>query len=336
MRKIYEQSFIILALSLLKGIGAIFIKQSLTTVNNSYSYWSGNTTEQSLTQLLALLSKKYSKSEIQDAIAKSEGILSECELQNIGFTSILYKNYPQKLLTLKDPPPIIFYKGNFSLLEENIVTILGTRKPNKTGKIIAERIGKHFSSQKWVICNGLANGIDTDSIRYQDKYSFAKVVGVVGSGLAQSALRSIPKQSVENIEFILENDGLVISEIPPLKRQDTFSSVKSCRIQAGLGGGLILVQSSLKGGSWFTVKAAVELNIPLGVIYPVKTDIHSDDYGANRKIIEEGIKGLHEFVELNNIKYPPSSKVIILYSKESYPEFELALRKQEKIFAYSY
>ncbi len=57
------------------------------------------------------------------------------------------------------------------------------------------------------------------------------------------------------------------------QKQDRFSVIKSCRIQAGLGDGLILIQSSVDGGSRFTVKAAIELNRLLGVIYPVKTDM---------------------------------------------------------------
>jgi predicted Rossmann fold nucleotide-binding protein DprA/Smf involved in DNA uptake len=109
------------------------------------------------------------------------------------------------------------------------------------------------------------------------------------------------------------------------QKQDRFSVIKSCRIQAGLGDGLILIQSSVDGGSRFTVKAAIELNRLLGVIYPVKTDMHRDDYGANKKIIEDGLRGLNEFVESKNSKNS-NSKIIVLLSKESYPEFESALK----------
>lgn len=144
----------------------------------------------------------------------------------------------------------------------------------------------------------------------------------------------MPKQSVANIEDILANDGLVISEMPPLKKQDTFSVVKSCRIQAGVGTGLILIQSSISGGSRFTVKAAVESNRPLGVIYPVKKDIECDDYGANRKIIEEGVEGLNKFVDLKNMKgFNP--KIVVLFSKNSYPEFESTLKSRNQVFDFN-
>jgi DNA processing protein len=332
MKSTSEPSFIVLALSLLKGVGATFIKKSLVTIQCSHRYWCGAIPDESLTKLLALRGKKYSSSEIKEAVSKAEDILAECESHQIRFMSLVDANYPKKLLELKDPPPVLFFIGNSSLLDRDAVTIIGTRKPNETGKVIAERIGRYFSSRGWIICNGLADGIDTFSILDRENYCFAKVIGVVGSGLAKPSFRSLPKQSVANIEHILMNGGIVVSEMPPLKKQDTFSVVKSCRIQAGFGAGLILVQSSIDGGSRFTVKAAVESNRPLGVIYPVKTDIHRDDYSANRKIIEYGVGGLSEFVELKNSKRS-SPKIVVLSSKESYPEFESTIENSSQDFA---
>lgn len=329
MNEISELSFVILILSQLKGIGATFIKKYLGTISHEHYHWADSTTEKSITNLLALTNKNYSPLEIKEAISKAEDILAECESNQIGFTSIAEKNYPRKLLEIKDPPPVLFFIGNLSLLNRDAITIIGTRKPNDNGKIIAERIGKHFASRGWVICNGLADGIDTFSILDQDKFCFAQVVGVVGSGLTRSAFRSLPKQSITNIDLILDRDGLVISEMPPSKKQDTFSVVKSCRIQAGIGIGLILVQSSLDGGSKFTVKAAVDSDRPLGVVYPVKLDINLDDYTANRKIIESGVRGLGEFVELNKNK-SSHSKIVILSGKDSYPEFESALEQSNQ------
>lgn len=332
MKSTSDISFIILALSLLKGIGSTFIKKNLATIKDSQSYWVSTSYHHSLTQLLVLLSKKYSFSDIQEAIFKTENILSECEENKIDFTSVIDKKYPNKLFDLKDPPPILFYVGNLSLLNKEVVTIIGTRKPSETGKIIAERVGKYFSSKGWVICNGLANGIDTYSILEKESSCFAKVIGVIGSGLAKTSFHSLPKQSIINIERILSDDGLVISEMPPLKKQDTFSVVKSCRIQAGIGAGLILIQSSINGGSRFTVKAAVESNKPLGIVSPIKKDMQCDDYSANIKIIEEGVKGLHEFADIKNCKFS-SSKIVILSDKNSYPEFESVIDNSSQLIA---
>ncbi len=332
---LFQSNVIILALSLLKGIGSTFIKKNLLTIKNQQIYKSSLSIEQNLTKLVKLLNKKYSLLEVEEAISKAKDIISECNSQQIGMISIIDDNYPKRLLELSDPPSIIYYLGNLSLLSLNIITVIGTRKPNEHGKIIAERIGKYFYSQGWGICNGLADGIDTFAIRQNQDYYLNNVVGVVGCGLNTSSFRSLPKQSVLNIDNILMNNGVVISEMPPMKRQDTFSVIKSCRIQAGLGSGLILIQSSTNGGSRFTIKAAFESNKPIGVVHPIKMDIERDDYSANKKIIENGIKGFSECIELKNInKY--SSKICILTSKESYPQFESVIETKEKVLAINY
>ena len=331
MKYACEVSFVILVLSQLKGIGAAFIKKNLSSIRQSHR-WACSTPAKSTENFLALTNKKYSSSEIQEAVSKAEDILAECESNQIGFMSIFDENYPKKLIEIKDPPPILFFLGNLSLLKIDAVTIIGTRKPNDSGKIIAERVGKYFALKGWAICNGLADGIDTFSILDQEKFCFAKVIGVVGSGLSSSAFRSLPKQSVANIDHILCSGGLVLSEMPPSKKQDTFSVVKSCRIQAGIGIGLILIQSSLDGGSKFTVKAAVDSSRPLGIVCPIKSDINREDYAANRRIIEGGIKGLGEFVELKN-GTSSNPKIVVLSSKDSYPEFESELKRSNQVFA---
>lgn len=329
MKSSVDFSFTILSLSLLKGIGATFIKKHLAVIKQSPCHSYSQNAPECLKKLLSLTSKKYPFSEIQEAVSKAEDILSECEAHQIKFISLVDEDYPQKLFELSDPPPILFLVGNSSLLKRDAVTIIGTRKPNRNGQVIAERVGNYFASKGWSICNGLADGIDTFAIKSESGSCLTEVIGVVGSGLDSSSFRSLPKQSVINIERVLESDGLIVSEMPPFKKQNTFSVVKSCRIQAGLSSGLILIQSSIEGGSRFTVKAAIDSNRPLGVIYPVKADVHQNDYGANRIIIEGGLQGLSEFVGLKNGKNS-SPKVVVLSGKESYPEFEEALKSASK------
>ncbi len=59
-------------------------------------------------------------------------------------------------------------------------------------------------------------------------------------------------------------------------------------------------------------------------------DIERDDYGANKKIIENGITGLKECVELkNNNNF--NSEIFTLTTKESYPEFEAIVEGKEKV-----
>jgi len=67
----------------------------------------------------------------------------------------------------------------------------------------------------------------------------------------------------ENAEQVLQNNGLLISEEQYIdKKADKFSIIKSCRIQAGIPQGLLLIQSSMDGGSRFAAKAFCRLRRP--------------------------------------------------------------------------
>lgn len=57
---VFQSNVIILALSLLKGIGATFIKKNLLTIKKKDIYESSFSVEANLTKLIRLLNKKYS------------------------------------------------------------------------------------------------------------------------------------------------------------------------------------------------------------------------------------------------------------------------------------
>lgn len=119
--------------------------------------------------------------------------------------------------------------------------------------------------------------------------------------------------------------------MPPNKKEDTFSVVKSCRIQAGISNGLILVQSSLDGGSRFTTKTFTETQRPIAIINPIPSEFELPTYNANKEIILNGKKGLSKFTETKEEKIQ-TSKIFVIKSKDDYTEFEnLMINKTKSI-----
>src|SRR5690606_14441229 len=114
----------------------------------------------------------------------------------------------------------------------------------------------------------------------------------LAGGLNYNSSKTLLKSTAVNADKILENNGLIISEMPIHKKEDAFSVVKSCRIQAGMSHGLLLVQSSLTGGSKYTVKAFAEHNRPLAVINPIGDADALQFYEANIEIIHNSRKGI--------------------------------------------
>ncbi len=312
---------IILVLSFIKGNGPAFFKKNRLL----FRRLNGVSVMDNVRQFLEMSNKTPHTDEIEAAIQQGENVLGECENNGIEVLSIGDDNYPTLLLDLKDPPPIIYYKGHLNNLE-NAVTIIGTREPNKNGEIIAERLAGYFSQNNWSICNGLAEGIDTFSIKSNNKY-FSRTIGVLGGGLNYSNGKTLLKNTAKNADKILENGGILLSEMQPSKKEDTFSVIKSCRIQAGIGQGLILVQSSVNGGSKYAIKAFTELDRPLGFVYPVKQDYEIESYSANKLLAEKGIEGLAEITNIKKDKIAVK-KFFAIKGREDYLLYESLLAEQ--------
>jgi DNA processing protein len=315
----------IIALSSLKGIGPAFIKK----VVSQNTFESNNLIEE-IRDITFSNNKPFDDDSIFDAIENAKEIIFKCREENITIIEFTSNDYPLLLKEIKDPPSVIYCKGNLDLLYNKTVCIIGTREPNHNAIKISERIGAFYSNSNWAICNGLAEGVDNFSIKSNDKI-YNNVIGILAGGLNYNNKKTLLKKTAENAKKTVESGGLLISEMPPDKKEDTFTVVKSCRIQAGLSNGLILIQSSLNGGSRFTTKSFCETQRPIAVINPVNADFDLPTYDANKEIILNSKKGLSKFTELKEDKIQ-ISKIFVIKSKDNYTEFEnLMISRKKKI-----
>ncbi|MDI9312811.1 MAG: DNA-processing protein DprA [Limnohabitans sp.] len=313
----------IIALSALKGIGPAFVKKVV-----SNSTFESTILIQEIKEITTANNKPFDDDTIYEAVESAKEIIYNCKEEGISIIELTNSNYPRLLKEIKDPPSVIYCKGNLDLLYNKTVCIIGTREPNDNAVKISERIGLFYSNTSWAICNGLAEGVDNFSIKSNDKIH-NKVIGILAGGLNYNTKKTLLKKTAENAEKTIESGGLLISEMPPGKKEDTFTIVKSCKIQAGLSNGLILIQSSLDGGSRFTTKSFCETQRPIAVINPVQADFDLPSYNANKEIILNSKKGLSKFTELKEDKIQ-TSKIFVIKSKDDYTEFENLMTNRQK------
>ena len=183
------------------------------------------------------------------------------------------KEYPKRLLDLRYPPLVLFFKGDLSLLNEECIAIVGSRKPCDYALKATERLAQ--SADGKVIVSGLAKGIDAAAHRHA-----FKTIGVLGCGIE----RIYPESNRSLIEKIARQ-GLVISEypgnVPPLAFHFPFRN----RIIAALSSRVYIMQSALRSGTMTTVNEALELGKDIRVLpYPI-----FDECGINNNhLIYEG------------------------------------------------
>lgn len=290
---------------MLNGVGSAFIKKNIQLIKLKIDS----------IEELCKMNEKFNLLDLEKNINYADKIIDDCKELNIQIITILNEEYPKSLIELKDPPPILYLKGNHALLNKAIA-IIGTRNSTDLGNKIAARVALYFSNN-WSICNGLVDGIDKHSIMFENKV-FSNVIGVLSGGLnfdytCSKITRELAKQ-------VLDNAGLLVSEQEPFKKEDQFSGSKASRIQAGLSKAMILVQSTKNGGSKYTIKAFSTLFRPLAVIYFGNNSEfqHSENFEANRIIIEKGKKGIMEICDIKKIDNISISKIIRIEKNEDY------------------
>jgi DNA processing protein len=153
--------------------------------------------------------------------------------------------YPSVLRAIADAPPVIFARGNLSVLELLPgVAVVGTRKASPHGLLISERIAEHLSSQGWVVVSGLALGIDAKA-HEGAILGGTPTVAVLAHGLEKAQ----PPTNQPLAQRILDAGGLWISEhhvgVPAKPNHFVWRN----RIQVGLSCASIIVEGEEQSGS---------------------------------------------------------------------------------------
>ncbi|WP_083429779.1 DNA-processing protein DprA [Rickettsiella grylli] len=160
--------------------------------------------------------------------------------------------YPSLLNEIADPPLILFMKGEVSILQRQMLAIVGARSPTPTGREIAYQLANELTEQGFVIISGLAKGID-GAAHQGALFDKAATIAVLGSGIEciyPSCHRALANE-------IVEKGGLLISEFFPNTSPKANYFPRRNRIISGLSLGVIVVEASLRSGSLITARYAL-------------------------------------------------------------------------------
>jgi DNA processing protein len=204
-------------------------------------------------------------------------------------------DYPRLLLTLPDPPPLLFVMGSqtvYSSLAQqesaNDIAIVGSRNATPHGLQNARSFAKSFALSGMNVVSGLALGIDgaahegaLDAQRDAGSGAGA-TIAVVGTGLD----RVYPKRHHDLAHRITQH-GLILSEFligtPPLP--ENFP--RRNRIIAALTQGTLVVEAAIQSGSLITARQALDLGKD---VFAIPGSIHSEQSKGCHHLIKHGAK----------------------------------------------
>lgn len=213
--------------------------------------------------------------QIKESINKSETIIRDYQKLNIKYVDILNNNFPNKLKSIENPPTMLFYKGNYdSLKNDNSIAIVGSRKADLDGLKGAYKLGAIFGIQNYSVVSGLAIGCDEQAHR--------GCVDVNGNSIAVLPCgldHTYPSKNEKLAKDILKNNGCLVSEYPIRANIFKTNFIERDRIQSGLSSGVIVCETSIKGGTMHTANFAINQKKVLACL-----DI---DCSGNQKLTKE-------------------------------------------------
>jgi len=245
------------ALSLIKDRGRKAIKELIRSKMDVRAF--GQLDEQGLGRLIenteepGKMLEAINQFSIYREVAEEQ--LQEFRNRQIHVISYWDAEYPDLLRSLKDAPPLLYLRGNISLLNHRRnVAIIGSRRCTKFGYQIAFDTAELFAARGWNIVSGLALGIDTAG------HEGALEAGGKTTAVLLDVANIYPAQNRILAEKILQNGGLLIAENAPGVAFMKWLLLTRDRLQSGMSLAVVAVESDLEGGTMNTVGHAIRQN----------------------------------------------------------------------------
>lgn len=215
--------------------------------------------------------------------------------------------YPPLLACIPDPPPVLWVRGDVSMLLRPAVAIVGSRAATPYAQDVAHRLGQELAERGLVVCSGLARGVDS-AAHAGCLAADGVTIAVLGSGLD----RVYPAEHAGLAEKILCK-GCLVSELAagaaPLPEHFPLRN----RIISGISLAVVVVEASEKSGSLITARYATEQGRD---VMAVPGSVLSGRNRGSHALLKDGAKVVEAADDiLDGLGWPQVAAARILPSK---------------------
>ena len=190
--------------------------------------------------------------------------------------------YPQRLLEIYDPPPVLWVRGNASILNRAGIAVVGTRHPTPYGAGMAEMLSRDLARRGVVILSGMARGVDTCAHKGALDAG-GTTIAVWGTGIDVI----YPKENKKLAEQIVQQGGALVSEFP----MGTFPAPQNFPIRnrtlSGMSVGVLVVEAAEYSGTRITARCAIEQSRD---VYAVPGNATNKNAWGPNTLIKQGAK----------------------------------------------
>lgn len=215
------------------------------------------------------LEKIIGRDEAIDNILKSRTIdrkkyavfVNSAREKEIQMSCIFDDDYPRALKKLKNPPLILYVKGEIPRDINKNIAIVGTRNLTYHGNRLARDCSKALAEKGYIIVSGLARGTDT-AAHLGALDGGGKTIAVLGGGIDTI----YPLENDELSKDIITNGGALISEFPFGAKYQDFRLRERNRLISSLSKAVIATEVKEKTGTSITVQHSIQLGRKIFII----------------------------------------------------------------------
>lgn len=251
-----------LAWSQIPGIGPIVLKRLQQRFGTLSSAWSADAaTLGTVTGIGAQTLRAIQKHRQGE---NPTDLLAQHVQKNPSFWCMADEAYPRILTEIADSPPLLYYRGQVQLSENQgstpLVGIVGTRDPSEYAKRWTRKIAYALAKRGITVVSGMAEGIDTQA-HLGCIEGGGRTIAVLGTGVDM-----IYPPRNQGLYQRIEQQGLLLSEYSAGTQPNRAHFPRRNRIVAGLCRALLVMEAPTKSGALITAYQANEYNRDIYVL----------------------------------------------------------------------
>jgi DNA processing protein len=190
-----------------------------------------------------------------------ENYLKELKKRDVWFLTLEDEDYPQLLKQIKNPPFVLYGRGDKSLLNnQNTICVVGARRTTQYGREVTKFLTAELVASGLTIVSGLALGVDAIS-HIAALENNGKTIVVLGCGVDCCN----PRENQSIYDDILKSGnsprgeaaGCIVSEFPLGMKPTQWTFPARNRIIAGLSQAVLVTEGAEDSGSLITAKFAL-------------------------------------------------------------------------------
>ncbi|WP_447969733.1 DNA-processing protein DprA [Nitrospira sp. M1] len=281
-----------LALRATKGVGAGTVSRLILGFGSPQAVQSASLEELVAQGVSASVAKRMQQRPDDHTLKVVEREVKAIEQGNFSVITILDSQYPSRLKTIADPPPLLYVTGQLNEVDHQAIAVVGSRNATPAGLAFTRTLSYELASVGLTVVSGLARGVDLAAHQGALECSTGRTLAVLGCGID----RTYPAEHKPLRERI-EQHGAVLSEFSPGAVPHGYHFPQRNRVISGMSLGVVVTEATEKSGSLITARLALDQNRE---VFAVPGAVTNETSRGPHLLIKQGAKlveGLDDILE---------------------------------------